>query len=139
MHRKINITFFIVCLIFLFTFNLKAYGLQNKGEIITDQKDSITINENIGDAMLREAHQVSKEFKQQTLSIFERTLLGWNLDTIDFLSEWIISLPLKIPLFMKQVMEQSRMLGVAGTLNYADIYYSGLVQSSGTKTGPQIY
>ena len=116
MHRKINITFFIVCLIFLFIFNLKAYGLQNKGEIITDQKDSITINENIGDAMLREAHQVSKEFKQQTLSIFERTPLGWNLDTIDFLSEWIISLPLKIPLFMKQVMEQSRMLGAAGTL-----------------------
>jgi len=38
------------------------------------------------------------------------------LDTIDYIYRWIITLPLKVPEFMQHVIEQSRILGIAGSI-----------------------
>jgi len=81
-----------------------------------EAKPEISISSDMGGAMIREASRVKEELQKQAESLFERDPLGWNWDTIEYLYESILSLPLKIPAITRNVMEQGRLLGVAGSL-----------------------
>jgi hypothetical protein len=52
----------------------------------------------------------------QSRSLFEREPLGWNFQTGRHLFEKTLSLPSKIPQFIKAVIEHGRMLGIFGSL-----------------------
>ena len=80
------------------------------------QLPKISLSGEMGDAIAKEATEVKEEIEQQARSLFTRTYLGWDLDTIDYLSEWALSLPLRVPELMRAVAEHSRLLGVAGSL-----------------------
>ena len=80
------------------------------------EKPEISFSQDMGDDMLQKATRVTEEFKKQAESLFERDPLGWNWDTIEYLYESILSLPLKIPVITRHIMEQSRLLGAAGSL-----------------------
>jgi len=41
-------------------------------------------------------------------SLFERTPIGWDWNTIEYLYNWAVGLPLQLPEFIQQIMEQSR-------------------------------
>ena len=77
---------------------------------------TISISEGMGDAMVREAARVRDQIRQSATSMFERQPLGWNWDTIDYVYNWALSLPLQIPTFMQAVIEQSRVLGFVGSV-----------------------
>jgi len=79
-------------------------------------EDLFVFQREIGDTMLREAARVQEELKQRTRSMFERQPLLWDWDTIDYLRKWALTLPLQLPRFMAHILEQSRVLGVAGSL-----------------------
>ena len=79
-------------------------------------KPTISISKDMDSAIVEEAARVKEEFKQQARSLFERRPLGWNLETIAYLSQWFFSLPQKIPDFSKKLVEHGRTLGVAGSL-----------------------
>jgi small-conductance mechanosensitive channel len=81
-----------------------------------EAKPEISISSDMGGAMIREASRVKEELQKQAESLFERDPLGWDWDTIEYLYESILSLPLKIPAITRNVMEQGRLLGVAGSL-----------------------
>jgi len=81
-----------------------------------EAKPEISISSDMGGAMIREASRVKEELQKQAESLFERDPLGWNWDTIEYLYESILTLPLKIPAITRHVMEQGRLLGVAGSL-----------------------
>jgi small-conductance mechanosensitive channel len=81
-----------------------------------EAKPKIAISEDLGNAMMRQASQVKEEFKQQARSLFERTPLGWDWKTIEYLYGWALDVPQKIPGFVGSLLEQSRVLGVAGSL-----------------------
>ncbi len=66
--------------------------------------------------MVREATEVGKEFKKQAKSLFERKPLGWNIGTVEYVYSEGVSLPLKIPTLTREVIQQSRLLGVVGSL-----------------------
>lgn len=83
-----------------------------KGE--TEPK--IAIPEDMGHAMIREAANVKEQFKQQARSLFERTPLGWDWKTIAYIYGWALEVPQKIPGFVRSLLEQSRVLGVVGSL-----------------------
>ncbi|MGD8714963.1 MAG: hypothetical protein PVG70_10500, partial [Desulfobacterales bacterium] len=78
-------------------------------------KPSITISEDMDDAIVQEASRVKEDLKQQARSLFERQPLGWNWKTISYLSQWLIFLPQQLPAFSKQLVIHSRALGVAGS------------------------
>jgi small-conductance mechanosensitive channel len=84
----------------------------------SDQQASptISISEEMGDAMFEKAKSVKEQLEQQTKSLFERSPLGWNWETIDYLYQWLLQLPLRIPDLLRQVVKQSRLLGVVGSL-----------------------
>jgi len=77
---------------------------------------AVAVSDGIRDNVLEEASRVSREFQREARSLFTRDPLGWNLDTIDYITNWVFSLPLKIPDFLSSIREQSRLLGAAGSL-----------------------
>ena len=81
-----------------------------------ENKPDLEIAEDVGGAMLKEAARVHQDFAKQARTLFARKPLGWNWETIKYLSNWLPSLPLQIPVLVRHVMEQGRVLGVAGSL-----------------------
>ncbi len=77
---------------------------------------TIVLQQDMGESMIREATRVREELEQRARSMFERKPLGWDWDTLNYLYEWALTLPLQLPKFMAHIMEQSRVLGVAGSL-----------------------
>jgi len=77
---------------------------------------AIFLPDDIEDTMRREAARVRDEFHQQARSLFERRPLGWDRRTIDVIYDWILTLPMQVPVFMGHVVEQGRLLGLVGSL-----------------------
>jgi small-conductance mechanosensitive channel len=77
---------------------------------------SISISEDMGKAIVKEAAEVKEEFEKQARTLFLRSNLGWDLETIDYLSTWLLDLPLRAPELIQLVLAQGRVLGLAGSL-----------------------
>ncbi|MGA9476410.1 MAG: hypothetical protein WBV21_01445, partial [Desulfobacterales bacterium] len=82
----------------------------------TDQNQAVTLHPEMGKTMLEQAERVKEDFVNHALSLFYRTPLGWNLETLQDMYRWSIGLPLQIPQLIRKIMEQSRLLGVVGSL-----------------------
>ena len=80
------------------------------------KKPTISISGEMDDVIVREASRVKEDLEKQALSLFERQPLGWDLDTIGYLTKWLFSLPQQLPEFTKQLVLHSRALGVAGSM-----------------------
>ena len=83
-----------------------------------EKKDehSIAISEQMDDVIIQEATKVKEEFQQKVRSLYDRHPLDWNFDTLIYLYQVTLSLPGKIPVFTRFVIEQSRVLGVIGSI-----------------------
>jgi small-conductance mechanosensitive channel len=79
-------------------------------------KPTIAVTEDMGDAMARQAAAVRAELAKQASSLFERKPLGWDLGTVQDLYGAIWLIPKKANELMGQIIEQSRVLGVVGSL-----------------------
>lgn len=82
----------------------------------TDQNPAVILHPEVGKTMLEQAGRVKEDLASQARSLFHRTPLGWNLETLQDIYRWSIGLPLQIPYLVQKIMEQSRLLGVAGSL-----------------------
>ena len=82
----------------------------------TKNEQSIAISELMDDVLIQEATKVKEEFQQKVSTLFDRLPLGWDLNTIAYLYRQAFSLPGKIPIFTHFVIEQSRVLGVIGSI-----------------------
>ena len=80
------------------------------------ESPTISVTENMGEALIKEAEQVKEDIQQQVFILARWTPLGWNLNTIDYLYKWLLSLPMRLPEFMDQVAVHSRVLGIVGSL-----------------------
>ena len=104
-----------ICSLFLSINYVAAADAQQSGGLGIDQPE-ISIPEELGDAVAREAVRVREQIELQARSMFEREPLGWGWQTIHYLHNWALTLPMQIPYFMQTVMEQSRVLGLVGSM-----------------------
>lgn len=81
-----------------------------------DGQPTVSLAEDMGEAMRREANRVRLEFQNHALSLFERTPLGWNEDTLVSLYRVALSLPLRLPGLLRHILAHGRALGVVGSL-----------------------
>ncbi|MFZ0614764.1 MAG: mechanosensitive ion channel domain-containing protein [Desulfobacterales bacterium] len=81
-----------------------------------DKAPAVTLHPEVGKSLVEQAGKVKADFVKQARSLFYRTPLGWDLQTIRDLYRWLIELPLQIPYLAQQIMEQGRLLGAAGSL-----------------------
>jgi small-conductance mechanosensitive channel len=115
MISKLRILFvFIISVMLLTTMSVQATS-ESKA-LKTDQEAKVSLSEDMGQAMKREATKVKKELEQQAQSLFEREPLGWDLETFNYLYETALSLPGKIPELTRYIIKQSRLMGSVGSL-----------------------
>lgn len=79
-------------------------------------KPKITVQEDMGEAVARQAAEVRDALAKQAGSLFEREPLGWDLGTVRGLYRAIRSIPTEAAELTDQVVEQSRVLGLVGSL-----------------------
>jgi len=93
---------------------------------------SIAISKEMDDVMIQEAAKVKEDFQEKARALFKRLPLGWDLNTISYLYALALSLPNKIPIFTSFVIEQSKVLGVIGSILvlvfFLGVFYSLLGQ-----------
>jgi hypothetical protein len=116
----------VFCCLLLWKSPLYAAAPQPVPE--NEKQPAISIPEHVGTTIAQNAANVRTEIEKRAGSLFDRTPIGWNWDTIDYLYNWGVGLPLKLPEFIKQIMEQSRVLGVVGSsivfIFFAAVFYS---------------
>ena len=105
-----------------------AYAAGPQPAPANEKQPAISIPKDVGTTIAQRAESVKTEIANQASSLFERTPLGWDWNTLEFLYKWALGLPLRLPEFIQQIMEQSRMLGVAGScivfIFLAAVFYS---------------
>jgi small-conductance mechanosensitive channel len=109
-----NLGLIVVCLLSLSTAGFSRAAAQDA--VAKSDSPGFALPEDMGKAMVKEAARVGAEFQQQARSLFERQPLGWDLKTLDYLYRWALGFPLLIDDLARHIMEQSRILGVAGSL-----------------------
>jgi small-conductance mechanosensitive channel len=115
-NKSIFLIILIVCLVQL-TGALPAFSDAGDSAAPTESKRSLVIfSDNMPDSMKHGAEQVTEDLRDQARSLFEYTPLGWDFDTLEYLYEQALDLPGKLPVLIKEILEQSRVLGVAGSL-----------------------
>ncbi len=107
---------FGIYLFFLLLFYVPAAAADSPVEEKAAVKPTISISEDVGNAMLQEAVRVGRDIQTQARSLFERQPLGWDMQTIEFLYRLVLSLPEKIPELTRYAMKESRKLGFIGSL-----------------------
>ncbi|MGW8301765.1 MAG: mechanosensitive ion channel family protein [Desulfobacterales bacterium] len=108
----------ILILLFASLLTVVSYALAQDKTEATEKKDkpSIALSEEMDDVFIQEAAKVKEEFQQNVRSLFERHPLGWDLNTLTYLYRLALSLPGKIPVLTRFVIEQSQVLGVIGSI-----------------------
>ena len=81
-----------------------------------DLKPTVSLADDMGDTMRREASRVGEEFHHQAVSLFERSPLGWDETTLVSLYKLALSLPLRLPELVRHILAQGRALGAVGSL-----------------------
>ena len=81
-----------------------------------NETPKIAVTEDMGEAMARQAANVKEALAKQASSLFERETLGWDLGTVRDLYDSIRLIPMKTGELVRQIIEQSRVLGFVGSL-----------------------
>ena len=131
MMKPIKISLILLLTVFLMTVPY-AKAQDETNTAVKNNKPSIGISKEMGEVMIQQTSKVKEEFKEKARSLFERRPLGWELNTLDYLYDLALSLPMKIPVFTRFVIEQSKVLGAIGSilllLFFAAVFYSLLGQ-----------
>jgi small-conductance mechanosensitive channel len=117
--RKTNTCRLLLCCFVWFLaagWSIGAVAAETKETTSDKEPPSISISEDMGKAIVKEAAGVKDEIQKQARTLFLRSNLGWDLQTIDYLYTWLLELPLRAPELIQQVLAQGRVLGLAGSL-----------------------
>jgi len=121
-----------ISLILLFAGFLMVLPYANAQDKIDDatkkKTHSIAISKDMDDVMIQEAAKVKEDFQEKARTLFKRLPLGWDLHTISYLYKLALSLPNKIPIFTRFVIEQSKVLGVIGSIVVL-VFFLGVLYS----------
>ncbi len=109
----LQITFLILFLAFQAT---ALAAKSNEAPKSNEKKTDIGINQNVTDNISRQVVQVRKELASGAKSLLKREPLGFDWQTAEHLYSLILSAPRQLPTLMQRAVEQSRLLGVVGTL-----------------------
>ncbi|MFO8085691.1 MAG: mechanosensitive ion channel [Desulfobacterales bacterium] len=117
MFRFFHHLLFLIVFAAILSFSIICVAQEEKNAATgTSTKPSIAISEDMDDIIVREASRVKEEFKQQAKSLFAREKLDWNWKTIEYLSRRVLDIFQIIPQIIQHIGEQSRILGLVGSM-----------------------
>ncbi len=110
-------------LLILLMLVMMLQGVLSAKEVSGDQQPkqqnspaAVSLANDMGDAVRNEVSRVGEQFHKQAISLFERSPLGWDEDTLVSLYHFALALPLRLPEFMSHILAQGRALGFVGSL-----------------------
>ena len=106
----------ICIMIFFYLVHVPALSAAFQGPSETENKPSVGLSEDMGQAMMQEAAKVKEDLEQKAQSLFEREPPGWDFETIQYAYNAVLSLPSKVPDLWEQIGKEGRVLGLAGSL-----------------------
>lgn len=92
-----------------------VYGQESAPEPAGGQSPSIRIVDDMGEVVRKEAAKVGKEFRKEVRPLFQRSPLGFDLETIDRVRAEAVNLPLRVPELLGHIARQSRLSGFVGS------------------------
>jgi hypothetical protein len=110
--RKISLIVFI----FILVAHSLCLAQEQDSKADVRPEPVISVSKDMDDVMIREASRVKEEFKEKAKSLFAREPLDWDWTTIEYLYQWILTVPGMIPEIVQRIHEQSRILGIVGSL-----------------------
>ena len=113
---KLNRIILLLLFAVFFTAVPYSHALEKTDTAEKIDQNSFIFSEEMDDVVIREAAKVKEEFQEKARSLFERDPLGWDFNTITYLYHLALSLPGKIPDFTRFVIEESKVLGVIGSI-----------------------
>ena len=76
----------------------------------------VTLPEDVSKTFQVEAAKVKEKLAQEARSLFKREPLGFDRDTLERASRWVLGLPVRVPAFIGRLYRHVRVLGVIGSL-----------------------
>lgn len=80
------------------------------------KSSAVTISPQTGSDLSYQASQVRQQLEEGTRSLFQKEPLGFDWQTVEYLYSLCTDLPLKTPLLLQALVEQSRLLGFVGSI-----------------------
>ena len=115
-HKPAIFVFVLVCLVHL-AVSVPAFGESPAPAEKEEGAGTLfSFSSDMANSLRLGADQVTDDLRDNALSMFERTPLGWDMDTLRYLYEQALYLPAKLPALIEEILEQSQVLGVAGSL-----------------------
>ncbi|MFC1580202.1 mechanosensitive ion channel family protein [Thermodesulfobacteriota bacterium] len=103
-------------MVFFLLVQVSAISAAFEGASERESNPSVSLSEDMGQAMMWEAAKVREDLGQRAQSLFEREPLGWDSETIQYAYATVLSLPSRLPGLWEQVRKEGRVLGLAGSL-----------------------
>ncbi|MBN1550689.1 mechanosensitive ion channel [bacterium] len=105
-----------IAVIFPLILGLLGVCSTSLAESSTATEPSIEIPDDMSRRMFEEAAYVKAQFHEQARTLFSRTPVGFDFDTLKRVQRWFIRLPMALPGFVEKLHEQSRLLGFVGSM-----------------------
>lgn len=86
---------------------------ESENTVGNNTRPPISLPSGIDESVYLETQRVTDELRHQTAALFEREPLEWNWQTIEYLPNWFFE---QISLFSRDLIEQSRVIGTAGSI-----------------------
>jgi small-conductance mechanosensitive channel len=109
-------TMILIVALFITLIGIPAGASEPSASAPPSDTPNISISNEMGEAMVREASRVKDEFRKHAESLFVRDPMGWGWPTISYLYGQLISVPMKLPDITRRIMDQSRVLGLLGSM-----------------------
>jgi small-conductance mechanosensitive channel len=94
-----------------------AVAAEGEGAPAVDSTGTpLAFPDGLSDAVIERAARVGEELHSGARSLFAHTPLGWDYTTIDHIVGRIADIPRNIPAILQEIREQSRLLGIGGSL-----------------------
>jgi len=116
MTARYRLIWVVVLMLGSFLFFPSLAGAAGRSDAGGQPEGPVSFSTDTTGTMKQEAAKVSRDLSDQARSLFAHTSLGWDLDTLRYLSKEVVLLPAKLPALAAHMLEQSRILGVAGSL-----------------------
>lgn len=108
--RALSITLLVCCLL------LPQLVLGADSGSDSNSKPVISIPKHLDQTVKQEAATLKEKLLHEARHLFKREPLNFDLETLVEIRDWLLDLPTRIPEFIHEIIEESQLLGLVGSL-----------------------
>ena len=116
MSRVLRVFIWLVIFCCLAAGSDSSMALAQKQEEKKPAAAKVTLPEELGEDIQKQATKTKDKFEEQARNIFRRDPLGFDVRTLERTRQWLVNFPARTPMLVKRFSEQVRSLGMVGAI-----------------------